>query len=72
MNKIHDPSFFNDLPDLLTLNPNNLEQKMQKLKHFLMKTSKKAEELLNFEVSLEKEFSLLLSSFEITNQKLYS
>jgi len=73
--KANDPNYFNEknvLPDFSTLNPHVFEQKMQKLKHFLNKTSKKAEELMNFEVSLEKEFSLILNSIEIAQEKLIS
>ena len=73
LGKANDAGFFNEknsLEHFFTQNPQNTIFFLQKFKYFLGKTLKKAEEMTNFELELEKEFSLIMNSFDIIQEKL--
>ena len=72
LNNADDQSFFNEKQSLENFLLLNTPLSMKKFKHFLSESLKKADKMVNFELELEKEFSLILNSFEITQEKLSS
>lgn len=73
LGKANEAGFFNEknsLENFLVKNPQNTIFFLQKFKYFLGKTLKKAEDMTNFQIELEKEFSMIMSSFELIQEKL--